>query len=143
MASHKKGNITWNQSGLKANTCKWPEVQKNGRNKVMIGFGFASDLLRGWCKISGPITEHTQVKPLQSWIIFDTQLKIALSRAVPCFSFEAYIMSLKGDSGFNSHLKPVNCFRIRVRLSNPKAITWVTLPQIQFFQVQKIFKVIL
>ena len=36
---------------------------------------------------------------------FYTQLKIAQSRAVPCFSLEAYIMSLKGDSGFNSHLK--------------------------------------
>ena len=105
MASQKKGNITWNQSGLKVNTCKWPEVQKNARNKVMIDFGFASDWLRGWRKIYGPITEHTQAKPSQSWITFDTQLKIALSKAVPCFSFEAYIMSLKGDSGFNSHLK--------------------------------------
>ena len=76
MASQKKGNITWNQSGLKVNTCKWPEVQKNARNKVMIGFGFASDWLRGWRKISGPITEHTWAKPSQSWITFDTQLKI-------------------------------------------------------------------
>ena len=61
--------------------------------------------LRGWCKISGPIKEHTLVKPSQSWITFDTQFKIALFRRVPCFSFEVYVMSLKGDSGFNSHLK--------------------------------------
>ena len=59
MVNQKKENITRNQSGLKVNTCKWPEVQKNARNKVVIGFGFASDWLRGCHKISGPITEHT------------------------------------------------------------------------------------
>ena len=77
MASQKKGNITRNQSRLEVNTCKRPEVQKNARNRVLIDFGFASDWLRGWCKISGPITEHIQVKRSQSWITFDTQLKIA------------------------------------------------------------------
>ena len=77
MASQKKGNITRNQSRLEVNTCKRPEVQKNARNRVLIDFGFASDWLRGWRKISGPITEHTQAKRSQSWITFDTQLKIA------------------------------------------------------------------
>ena len=94
----------------------------------MIDFGFASDWLRGWRKISGPITEHTWAKPSQSWITFDTQLKIALSKAVPCFSFEAYIMSLKGDSGFNSHLKS----KFKEFFSTLKQ-TWVTLPSVQFF----------
>ena len=29
----------------------------------MIGFGFASDWLRRWCKFSRPITERSKAKP--------------------------------------------------------------------------------
>ena len=45
---------------------------------VRIGFSFASDWLRGWREFSRPITMHSEPKPMQSRITFDTQLKIAL-----------------------------------------------------------------
>ena len=36
-------------------------------------------ILQGWREFSRPITEHGKAKPMQFWITFDTQSKIALS----------------------------------------------------------------
>ena len=47
-------------------------------DQVEIGFSFASYWLRGWREFSRPITERNKAKPMQFWITFDTQLKIAL-----------------------------------------------------------------
>ena len=44
----------------------------------MIGFSIASDWFREWLELSEPITERSKVKSMQSWITFDTQLKISL-----------------------------------------------------------------
>ena len=54
-------------------------------DQVGIGFTFASDWLRGWCKFSTPITERSKANPMQSRITFDTQLKIALLGILSCF----------------------------------------------------------
>ena len=43
----------------------------------VIVFSFASDWLRGRRKYCGPIAIQSEVKPKQSRITFDTQLKIA------------------------------------------------------------------
>ena len=42
-------------------------------------FKFTSDWLRGWREFSRPIKQHSKAKPIQSWITFNTQLKIALT----------------------------------------------------------------
>ena len=44
----------------------------------MIGFSIASDWFREWLELSELITERSKVKSMQSWITFDTQLKISL-----------------------------------------------------------------
>ena len=46
--------------------------------QVAIGFGFASDWLTEWWNFSGPITERSKAKPVQSRMTFDIQLKSAL-----------------------------------------------------------------
>ena len=47
-------------------------------DQIVIGFSFASDWSRGWCEFSGPITERSKAKSMQSWFTFDTLLKIVL-----------------------------------------------------------------
>ena len=54
-------------------------ARENASDQVAIGFSSASDWLRGWREFSRPITERSKAKPMQSWITFDTQLKIALT----------------------------------------------------------------
>ena len=66
------------QLELKVKTSKLPEARENVGDQPMVGFSFASDWLRGWRKFSGPITDRSKVQPVQSWITFDTCLKIAL-----------------------------------------------------------------
>ena len=66
------------QSELKINICKRLQARENANEQVVICFSFASDWLRGWREFSRPITERSKAKPMQSWITFDTQLKIAL-----------------------------------------------------------------
>ena len=58
---------------LKINLNKQPKARVNA-----IGFSFAFDWLGRWGKFSRPITERSKTKPIQSWIILDAQLKIAL-----------------------------------------------------------------
>ena len=60
------------------NTSKRPQARENVTDKVALGFGFVSDWLSRWREFSGPITERSEAKPMQSRITFDTQLKIAL-----------------------------------------------------------------
>ena len=55
---------------------------ENSSDQVAIGFGFASDWLRGWREFCRPITQRSKAKPMQSRITFDTQLKIALTAAI-------------------------------------------------------------
>ena len=69
-----------NQSKLEANTCSRHEARENVREEVAIGFGLTSDWLRKWREFFKPITEHSNAKPKQTRITFDTQVKIALSR---------------------------------------------------------------
>ena len=66
------------QFELKVKTSKLPEARENVVDQPMVGFSFASDWLRGWRKFSSPITDRSKVQPVQSWITFDTCLKIAL-----------------------------------------------------------------
>ena len=40
--------------------------------RVVIGFSFASDWLREWRKISGPITERSEAKLKQSRVTYNT-----------------------------------------------------------------------
>ena len=56
----------------------WSQEQEDMSDQVAIGFSFVSDSLRGWGKFSRPITGHSEDKPMQSRITFDTQLKVAL-----------------------------------------------------------------
>ena len=44
----------------------------------LLGFSYTSDWLRKWREFSGPVTAGSKTKPMQSWITFDTLLKIAL-----------------------------------------------------------------
>ncbi len=48
------------------------------RERVTIGFGFSSDWLRKWREIFKPITKHSNAKPKQTQLTFDTQVKTAL-----------------------------------------------------------------
>ena len=66
--------VSSNSKSKQANCLK----RSVSRDQPMVGFSFASDWLRGWRKFSGPITDRSKVQPVQSWITFDTCLKIAL-----------------------------------------------------------------
>ena len=44
----------------------------------MIGSGFTPDWTRNWRETLKPITKHSNAKPEQTRISFDTQVKIAL-----------------------------------------------------------------
>ena len=84
-AIRTKINVTRNQSELKLNTPNRLEARENASDQVTIGFSFPSDWLRGWREFSRPITEHSEAKPMQSRITFDTQLKIALKTKARSF----------------------------------------------------------
>ena len=78
---------------LKVKQTKLIEVQQNASNQVVLGFSFVFDWLREWCTFCGPITEWSKAKIKQSWIIFNTQLKIAKVHAV----LKAFIFSYWPD----------------------------------------------
>lgn len=46
----------------------------------MIAFGFISDWIRKWHEFCEPIIKHSNIKPNQMQIPFDTQVKTALQR---------------------------------------------------------------
>ena len=73
---HKKPMRT--QSNV---ACKWPQVRELTRviKSRLVYFNFPSaNWLRKWREFSGPIKEHSKAKPMQSRIMFDTQLTITL-----------------------------------------------------------------
>ena len=72
----RKENTFPSQWELKVETTKLPKARENAGDQV--GFSFASDWLREWREFSGPITERSKAKSMQSRITFDTELKINL-----------------------------------------------------------------
>ena len=67
-----------NQLELKVNTCNWRQARENAREQVTICFSVPSDWLRKWREMLWPITNRSNVKPINREIAFDTQLKTAL-----------------------------------------------------------------
>ena len=65
------------QSGLKVKAGKLPKARENAGDQAVIGLGYVSDWLRGWCEFLGPITEQCEARPMQSRITFETYLKIS------------------------------------------------------------------
>ena len=51
---------------IQSNTSKLPKAWENSGDEVVIGFTFASDWSSKWCVISGPITEQSKAKLMQS-----------------------------------------------------------------------------
>ena len=45
---------------------------ENAGDQVVIEFSFTRDCLKEWREFSGPITERSNAKPMQSRITFDT-----------------------------------------------------------------------
>ena len=64
----KKGELALKPSEL-------PKERENTGDQVVIVNCFASDWLREWREFSGPITERSKAKPIQSGITFDTHPK--------------------------------------------------------------------
>ena len=54
------------------------QARENARAQLAIGFGFASHWLRKWREFCQPITERRNVKPKQTRVTVDIQLKTAL-----------------------------------------------------------------
>ena len=54
-----------------------PEAWENAGNRHTIYFSFESDWLKRWREFSGPVTWRSKAKIKQSWIAFNTRLKIA------------------------------------------------------------------
>ena len=54
---------------MEVNTRKRPQARENASNQIMIGFSFASDWLRRWCKIyidqSQSVVKLNQCNPTQ------------------------------------------------------------------------------
>ena len=73
-----KKKIFTSRCELEVKTTKLAKVRENAGDQVMIGVTFTSNWLRKWHELSGPITERSRVKPMQSWITFDYLLKISL-----------------------------------------------------------------
>ena len=67
-AKKKKGKLALKPSEL-------PKARENTGDQVVIVLCFASDWLREWREFSGPITERSKAKPIQSGITFDTHPK--------------------------------------------------------------------
>ena len=55
-----------------------PKARENVGDQIVVGFTFASDWLIEWREFSGPITEQSKVKLMQSRITFDAQVKTSL-----------------------------------------------------------------
>ena len=55
---------------------KWLKRGKTRATKSWLVFSFAFDWLKVWLEFFGPITERDKAKTKQTWIIFDTQLKL-------------------------------------------------------------------
>ena len=73
ITSLANANTNWKQANFL-------RCGKTRMTKSRLVFRFASDWLRGWRKFSGPIREMSYVKPNQSQVASDTQLKIAVSK---------------------------------------------------------------
>ena len=73
--TRRKKNIFKSQSEFKVKPTKLPKARENAGVQVIVAFSFASDWLKDWWQFSGPITERSKAKPVQSQITFDTQLK--------------------------------------------------------------------
>ena len=70
-----------NQSKVEANTCSLREARENSYEPITVGVGFTSDWLTKWREfLFKPITKRTNVKPKQTQISVDTQLKISLKQ---------------------------------------------------------------
>ena len=63
-------------------TMKTSQARENAGDQVEIGFCFAYDWLRELHEFSGPITERSKEKLMQTLITFDNQLKTALKRKI-------------------------------------------------------------
>ena len=55
-----------------------PKARENVGDQIVVGFTFASDWLIEWREFSGPITEQSKAKLMQSRITFDAQVKTSL-----------------------------------------------------------------
>ncbi len=70
------------QSKLEANTRSRQKARENVRERVTIGFGFTSDLLRKWRECSLPISKRGNAKPMQTRITFDTTENRSMTEGV-------------------------------------------------------------
>ena len=59
-------------------TSQLPKARENVGDQIVVGFTFASDWLIKWREFSGPITEQSKAKLMQSRITFDAQVKTPL-----------------------------------------------------------------
>ena len=59
-------------------TSQLPKARENVGDQIVVGFTFASDWLIEWREFSGPITEQSKAKLMQSRITFDAQVKTSL-----------------------------------------------------------------
>ena len=64
------------QSEYEAITSNRRKARENARVQVVIGFGF--HWLKKWHKVSWPITEQSNAKPMKTQFTFFAELKIAL-----------------------------------------------------------------
>ena len=71
-------NIARSQLELEVKSRELPEAREKASDQVAIVHTFESGWSRKWRKFSGPILYRNKAKPKQSWITFDTELKIAL-----------------------------------------------------------------
>lgn len=62
-------------------------MQQIANDLIMIGLSLESDWSKRWGKFAGPIIEWRKVKPKQSWITFNTEMKTALLYSVAILSF--------------------------------------------------------
>ena len=60
---------------IQSNTSKLPKAWENSGDEVVIGFSFASDWSSKWCVISGPITEQSKAKLMQSRLLSPLLIK--------------------------------------------------------------------
>ena len=72
--TRRKKNIFKSHQNSKLNQPNCIKRGKTRASKSWLLF-FASDWLKDWWQFSGPITERSKAKPVQSQITFDTQLK--------------------------------------------------------------------
>ena len=73
--SQQEESVQWTKSKFLAITFILPKEQWKSCMQVVFCFGFVSRWLKNWCKISKPITKHSNRNHM---IIFDSQLKTTL-----------------------------------------------------------------